>query len=466
MKQKLIASILALSATAAVAQTKPTTRATGAINPQQLYDRVTPSLVAVQYTWESELGRRDLIFPGVIVSADGLVMIPLAGVADQIPDVQMKDFKIVVPQAEGDATELDAVFQGRDERSSVAFVKTKQPQKWTPIQFVSAKPSIGQTVYSIGILPKAAAYHSYLSRAIVSSYLRGEVKQILVGDGGLAAVGSPAFDGIGKAIGFVNYQPPYPLLLNDKNPIASIVNPPKFITPTSEFEIGLTDPPTPEHPIVAPWSGVSELQGLKKEEAEYFGLENIPAVQIGDVVPGTPAEKAGLKQGQIITKIDGQPLERGDEAEELPAILRHKLTRRKPGETVTFTIIPAKDQAPKDVAIKLAAQPEKANVAPRYWTDELGFGVRSLVFMDTYVMKLGKDAKGVIVTVVKPEGSAAAGHLQPGDLVLQLNGEPATSLDAFKSDYESFRKSHAHDAVVMVVKREGREETIRIEPPQ
>lgn len=436
------------------------------ITPQQLYNRVTPSLVAVQYTWASELGRHDLIVAGVVISNDGLVMIPLVGVSDHIPDVQMKDFKIIVPEENTDPKKLDAVFQGRDERSNVAFVKAVKPRHWTPIHFVKEKPAIGQTLYSVGILPKAAAYHSYLNKAIVSSYLRGEIKQILVGDGGLGATGSPVFDDRGQAIGFVNFQPPYPPLLNDKDPIASILNPPKFFTPTAEFQRSLNDPPTPGHPIVLPWAGVSELQGLKKDASEYFGLEDRPAIQIGDVIAGTPAAKAGLKQGEIIVKLNGKPLERGDEADDLPAILSHQLIQMKPGQTVTFTILPAKGEPTKTVSMKLVPRPKPANVAPRYWSDALGFGVRSLVFMDKYIMKLGQTAKGVLVTVVKPQGSASAGHLQSGDLVLQLNGDAVSGLDAFKKDFEAFRKSNPHDPVVIVVRRNGQEETIRIEPPQ
>src|SRR5665213_558589 len=125
---------------------------------QELYDRIRPSLVAVQYTLNTELGRRELIFAGTIVSADGLVMIPMAPVGESVPDEQMKEFKVIVPRDDGDPMELDAIFQGRDDRNDVAFVKTKEPQKWTPIHFENAKLEVGQTVLSVGLLPKAAGY--------------------------------------------------------------------------------------------------------------------------------------------------------------------------------------------------------------------------------------------------------------------------------------------------------------------
>ena len=70
---------------------------------------VSPSIVAVQYVWETELGRRELTGAGVIISAEGSVVMSI-GVADpRIPDDQMKDFKIIVPQEDADPLEVDAI---------------------------------------------------------------------------------------------------------------------------------------------------------------------------------------------------------------------------------------------------------------------------------------------------------------------------------------------------------------------
>jgi S1-C subfamily serine protease len=433
---------------------------------QQLFERVKPSLVAVQYTWDTELGRREWIFAGVVVGGDGLVMVPLQAVAEHIPDEQMKEFKVIVPKEDGDPDELDAVFQGRDERCEVAFVKTKEKQKWTAIHFEDAAPKIAETLYSVGLLPKSAGYRAYLMRAMVAAHLRGPVRQILAGDGGLAVAGSPVFNAEGKAIGFVNAQQPYPLMLNDPSALISIVTPPKFMTPTEDFAQALSDPPTAEHPLDLAWIGVLELNGLKKEEAEYFGLVDQPAIQIGGIASGAPAEKAGMKQGDIIVKVDGKALERGDDPEELPMILHRQLLRFKPGTTVTFSVMRIKGEPLKEMKVTLEARPKPANIARRFWADDLGFGVRELVFIDTYEFKLKPDAKGLFVTVVKPESSAATGKIHPGDLVTQLNGQPVLDLDSFKAAYNDFRNTHPRDAVVMVVRREGREETIRIEPPQ
>src|SRR4051794_7749901 len=107
-------------------------RASADVGPdvaQKLYERVTPSLVAVKFTWESELGRRELTGAGIVVSDDGLVLTTIGVVDQRIPDAQMKDFKILIPSQEHDADEIPAEFQGRDERTHLAFIKAKPAGK-------------------------------------------------------------------------------------------------------------------------------------------------------------------------------------------------------------------------------------------------------------------------------------------------------------------------------------------------
>jgi serine protease Do len=443
--------------------------APGAVGPdtaQKLYDRVSPSLVAVQYTWESELGRREVIGSGVVVGDEGLVVASLAVFYTAIPDEQMKDFKIIVPKVDEEEQELDAIFVGRDERTNLAFLKTKEPQKWKAIKFEQQPVKVGQTILSVGLMPKAAGYHSYFTESTVSASLRGEVPMVMV-SGGLATVGSPVFSDDGKAIGLVSLQTEQQVLLNDqRNPLAALTNPPLFFVQTKDFIQSLEDPPVAGVPMKLPWIGVPQLTGLKKEVAEYYGLKNQPAVQVGDVIPNTPAEKSGLKQGTIIVKMNGKPLERGDEPEEIPAILRRKLMRLKVGDQVTFSVLTEKDKPLKEISITLEEQPHRANVAKRYFAEDLGFSVREIVFYDTYVRKLPAESKGVVIALIKPQSSAASAHLANNDLVTEINGKPVTDLEQFKQEYQVFRKEKPKEAVVLVVLREGKTTVIRVEPPQ
>ena len=446
------------------------------VTPQdlkKLYERVTPSLVAVQFVWESELGRRELVGGGVVVTDDGLVITSMQMFDLRMPDEQMKEFKIIIPSQAGEHDEIDAVFQGRDERTQTAFVRPKSTgeQKWQPLKFDDgAKVGPGDDIVSIGLLPKNGGYKSYLTRGTVSANLRGEIPQVLVVGGGLAGISSPVFNAAGQPVGFVNTQPEHSPFLNGdfRSSLIPLLSPPLFFVPTYDLTQSLKDPPKAGEQMKLPWLGVPQqaMAGLNKDVAESVGLKDQPAIELGDILKNSPAEKAGLKAGDIIVKLNGEALERGDEPEELPMIFSRKIRRMNVGDTVTLSILEGKDRPLKDVKVELTERPRGANLAERYYSEDLGFGVREMVFMDTYVRKLQPDAKGVVVSIIKPQSSAAAAKLQANDLITEMNGEPVENLEKFKKAFEEIRKEKAKDALVLVVLRDGNTQTIRIEPPQ
>jgi serine protease Do len=205
---------------------------------------------------------------------------------------------------------------------------------------------------------------------------------------------------------------------------------------------------------------------LTKEVAEALGLKNQPAIQVEYVIPDAPAGKSGLKQGDIILKIDGKPLERGDEDTELPDIFKRRLLRYKPGDTVTLSVLREQDQPPKEVKVTLGEQPKRSNTAKRYYAEDLGFVVRELVFMDTYLRHLPGDQKGVMVDLERPQSAAQSGGVKRGDIIIRLNNAPVNDLDEFEKNYKTLRKDKPREAIVLLVQRDNREDTIRIEPPQ
>ena len=85
---------------------------------------------------------------------------------------------------------------------------------------------------------------------------------------------------------------------------------------------------------------------------------------------------------------------------------------------------------------------------------------------DKYARHLADDATGVIVAVLRPQGSAESGGLHNGDMIQRLNGEVVTNVDDFQKSYEQLRKDKPKQSVVLVVLREGHDNTVRIEPPQ
>ncbi|HEY1683173.1 MAG TPA: trypsin-like peptidase domain-containing protein [Tepidisphaeraceae bacterium] len=428
-------------------------------SPNSIYNSALPSLVVVQFTWDMELGRHDMMGTGIVISKDGLIATSLSLINPHIPNAQMKDFKILVPSATADPDEIDATFVGRDERSGLAFVRAASPHKWTPMHFEDQAMHVGDTVYSVGLLPKQAGYRPYLTAGVISGELHRQVPMFMVASG-LASGGSAVFDSAGHTVGLA--------LSMDftQGPTGGMANPSAFFLPSRDFLFSFTDLPTPDQEQKLPWIGVIELHGLTKDMNEYYGLKDQPALQIGDVIADTPADKAGMKRGMIIVSMNGKPLERGDDAEQIPAILHERLLRTHIGDKITFGVISSPGQAPQNLTLTLAARPPSANTAKRYWAEDLGFGVRDAVFDDLYERHLPSNTGGVIVTMIKPQGSAMIARLSPEDMVTQVNGKPINNVEQFQKTYENLRKTKPTEAVLLVIVHEGNNQVIRIEPPQ
>ena len=465
-------------ATLAVAQTQPSS----------LSDKVKPSLVVVQFTYTGEVGKRDFITEGIVIRDDGLVIVPADFTPRSVPDEQMGDFKITLPG--DDETEIEATYLGRDERYGFSFVQAKKSdRKWTPLKFSAAKLEDGEPLQSVGMLPKSAGYTLYNVLSRVSANLRGPTPQVLV-DGSLGNVGSPVLNEKGEAvgyvhnqgadevvhpvvgeggrpIGFVNIVPEQPLLLGDsRGGMLAVNNPPRLFVPASDFMTALENPPAEGKPIKFPFIGISQSTGLTKDVAEVYGLKPYTAIQVGDAIPGFAAAKAGLKKGDIIATLNGKPLERGDVPEETPQIFNRSLSRMHVGDQVTLGVVSEAGQKPHDVVVTLDQRPPGANMAKRFYAEDLGYTVRSLVFEDTYSRKLPADTKGVLIAFIRPQSNAQSASLGNGDLVQKINQTPVTDVDQFKTAYQQARKDKPQEAVVLEVLRGGNTQIIRIEPPR
>jgi serine protease Do len=438
------------------------------VTAKSLLETVKPSLVAVRYTFDGEMGRRDLEGTGIVVSSDGLVAFSSGLVPSLLPDAQIIDFRIVLPpNVEGpDEVELKATYLGRDERAELAFARVDDTTRtWKPLKPVDKPVEVGDTVHTVGLLSKNSGYAAYARTATVSARLRGPTPLILT-SGDLTSVGSPAFNAAGEFIGIVPEFGGITPFLNPEDDTALLQASPMFVVPISDYLPTLNDPPAALNARKVPWLGVVQMTGLKKEVAEFYGLKGKVGVQVGDVIKGEAADKAGLKGGEIITQINGQDLERGDTPDELPMILSRKIGRMNVGEDVTLGIIRNKGDAAEPVTLTLQERPANASTAARFYAEDLGYTVRDMVFQDRYSRRLEEDAGGAVVTFVKPQGNAQAGGLQRNDVITKINQTDVTNVAQFKQAYEDFRKASPKESVVLEVLRGVDTQIVRIQPPQ
>lgn len=467
------AAVLFAASSMALAQTQPSTDAAA------LLAKTKPSLVVAQFTYDGEMGRREFSAMGVVVREDGLTIVPADFMPRQFADSQVTDFKLLIPGDEEKEIECD--WLGRDERYNVLFYLPKQKQTMTPIKFEGVTLQVGQAVRSVGLLPKSAGYQQYTYGSGVAAVLRGPVPQVLVDGRGMTVAGSVVFNDAGQAVGLVNAQNDRrlvigrevipmndrPLTLDDpQNPNATIETPTRTFIPASDFIAGIQHAPTKDNPPRFPFIGVTQLTGLSKDLAEYYNLKGKVAIQVGDVIPTFSAARAGLKKGDVIVSVDGQPLERGDTPDESPLILTRHLARMEIGQKVQLGIVTGPDTPPKSVEVTLDERPAPASKSKRFYAEDLGFSSRNAAFEDTYSRKLPADTKGVVIAFVRPQSAAQTATLQNGDFVRQINQTPVTDVDQFKQQYDAFRKEKSKEAVVLEVLRGGNTQIIRIEPPR
>jgi len=172
------------------------------------------------------------------------------------------------------------------------------------------------------------------------------------------------------------------------------------------------------------WVPVS-VQVLTNELAERLNLTGRTGVRITRVFGGA-ADAAGLKVGDVITALDGNPIEASQPSD---ADLFATLIRQyKIGSIAKLTVV--RDGRQMDVSVKLDTSPRLPREMKKYEDPSFEFRVRDLAAADRVSSRLPADQTGVLVDAVREGGWAALGHLADGDVLLTIDGDPVADVEA------------------------------------
>ncbi len=207
--------------------------------------------------------------------------------------------------------------------------------------------------------------------------------------------------------------------------------------------------------------GVS-IQTLNDDIAREFGLENTKGALVSGVSPGSAADKAGIKRGDVITQFNGEDISDGN-------TLRNKVAGTQPGTEVTLTII--RDGKSKEVKATLgefdlsktsSQMPQSPeNTAPEEGKEgKLGLNLQPLTPETAERLQLPSSTKGLVVTELDPNGPAAAEGLVRGDVILEINRRPVSTLEDART---AFDKSQGK-SVLLLISRDGRTVYMSITP--
>jgi serine protease Do len=348
--------------------------------------------------------------------------------------------KVIVTLEDG--TELPAVVKGRDTKTDVALIKVDAPQKLPYLEWGDSDAArVGDWVIAVG---NPFGLGGSVSAGIISARGRdineGPYDDFIQIDAPInpGNSGGPLFDQSGNVIGIDT----------------------AIYSPTGgSVGIGFAVPSAIAQKVVAQlkehgsiergWLGV-QLQPLTSSLAKAMGREGVAGALVAGVSADSPAAKAGLQQGDVVTKVAGKPIK-------TPRDLARAVGDQKPGAKLDITV--ARDGKEKSLTATLGTSPKEdvAENTPQGGEEEgpkLGLALAQLTPQARAQLGLDSSVKGALIAGIEPGSPAAESGLRPGDVILRVGGD---SVDGPGSAVAKLRaaRNQKKEAVPLLVMREG-----------
>jgi len=317
-----------------------------------------------------------------------------------------------------DETELEAELIGRDPKTDLALLKVETDRNLPALRWGdSAKTRVGDWVVAIG---NPFGLGGTVTAGIVSARARdinaGPYDDFIQTDASInrGNSGGPMFNLDGEIIG---------------------INTAIFSPSGGSIGIGFAIPSNLAKNVILQlrtdghtrrgWLGV-RIQSVTDEIAESLGLDKPRGALVASVTEDSPAEDAGLKQGDVILAFDGKDV---DEMRKLPRIVAETkilelvdvVVWRKGGEEIVRVKVGELDETEPQVA-SVPDEPDEGEAL-----DELGLTLTTVTDDARTRFELGEDAAGVVVTEVDPDSPAGEKGLRPGDVIIEVGQEPVAA---------------------------------------
>ncbi len=161
------------------------------------------------------------------------------------------------------------------------------------------------------------------------------------------------------------------------------------------------------------------IQNLDAEIAEALGIKETQGAVISNVIPESPAEKAGLKTGDVIVALDGKPIANFNE-------LRNRIGLMQIGESVRITVL--RDGGRRVLTAEIGEITAQSVPVDRLHPSLGGASFADITDGSPYYGRI----QGVVITGVEPNSRAVRNGLQEGDVIVSINRRPVRNMEEFR----------------------------------
>jgi len=361
---------------------------------------------------------------GFFISADGYA----------VTNNHVVDHAKSVEITTDDGKSYTAKVIGTDQKTDLALIKVDGKSDFAYVNFETATPRVGDWVVAVG---NPYGLGGTVTAGIISAEGRdigsGPYDDFIQIDAPInkGNSGGPTFDTNGNVIG---------------------VNTAIYSPSGGSVGIGFDIPASTAKMVVAQlkdkgevtraWLGV-EVQKVTPEIADSLGLKTPSGALVAEAKADTPAAKAGIQAGDIITSVNGNAIKDARS-------LAREISAMAPQSTAKLDVLRKGEQ--KTISVTLAQmpnQPEKqANAG-----DENG-SMRGVPHLGLSVAPASEVAgagdKGVVVTAVDPDGPAAEHGLRSGDVILEVGGKSIASAADLRSALSDAKSGGKHDVLMRI----------------
>lgn len=202
--------------------------------------------------------------------------------------------------------------------------------------------------------------------------------------------------------------------------------------------------------VIRGWIGVT-IQDLNSDLAQSFGMKNTNGALVSDILNGSPAEKAGLRRGDVIISFDGKDIHN-------VSILRNMVARSSINSQVKVRAFRNKNI--KEFNVTIVELPKEYSeitfepVEDQTNQEALG-GITVIQLNRDFARQLGLDIeeKGVVIVNVERGSPADDAGLKRGDVIQEIDGKPVTTLRDFNKAADTILEN---ETIVLFVNRNGR----------